>query len=262
MRGNGYRRPYDLSDEASVFGYSEFEPCNEAEPISGGPGSTRCDDARLFSITTTAEASRRTAAAAAAAAAARPRKVVSAGPPKRDLMAMARVMNMTATLQTEQDTQEAQTKAAAEEEAERLRRERNAKWEAVKASMSARPTPLHTVRAYDSDWSDSEDEEDDAAAKAVSDVQSVRSVRSARTTASARSGRGTALDALVPTLAEERAMRAGPLYAVESVPQRFFHFLYNWCMYFVYALSSSMVLGGNSRKGNDPSEYYSRKRYA
>lgn len=170
-------------------------------------------------------------------------------------MAMTRVMHMTDTLQTDQDAREAAATAQATEEAERLRRERNAKWEAVKASMSARATPLHTVRAYDSDWSESDTEE-------VGDVQSVRSVRTARSSATAAAGgRGTALDALVPTLAEERAVRAGPLYAVESVPQRVMHFLFNWWMYFVYAISSSAVPGMNSRKGADSREYFSRKRY-
>lgn len=234
MEEAAFRRPYDLSDEANSYGYGDFEPFNEPPPAASSSAPT-----------------------AAAAAAARPRHTVRTGPPKRDLMAMTRVMHMTSTLQATQTAQEAEAAAQAKLEKERLRQERNAKWEAVKASMSARPTPLHTVRAYDSDWSDSDSDDDEAGG----DVQSMRSVKSTRSTATTGRG-GTALAALVPTLAEERAVRAGPLFAVESVSQRVCHFFYNWWMYFVYALSASMVPGSNSRKGADSNEYFNRKKYA
>ncbi|KPI83591.1 hypothetical protein ABL78_7364 [Leptomonas seymouri] len=238
MEESVFRRPYDLSDEATTFGYS---------------------DAELFDATPLARANPSTThSTAVQAAAARLQPGVRAGPLKRDLMAMRRVMKMTSTLQSEQDAREAQVRAQAETEAERLRRERNAKWEAVKARMSARPTPLHTVRAYDSDWSDSE--EDDRV-DGSGDVQSIRSTRSELSSAVA-AGKRTALDALVPTLAEERAVRAGPLYTVESVPQRFCHFIYNWWMFFVHAISVSLMPGLEPQKAADPKEYYSRKRYA
>ncbi|KPA82100.1 hypothetical protein ABB37_03248 [Leptomonas pyrrhocoris] len=242
MEGSVFRRPYDLSDEATTFGYSEGEAFTEAPPATASSASARHN--------------------AASAAAARPRQTVHAGPPKRDLMPMKRVVKMTTTLQSEQDAMEAQAQSEASAKAERLRQERNAKWEAVKASMKSRPTPLRTVRAYDSDWSDSADEADEAGVG--TDAQSIRSAKSTRSTTAtaAAARRGAALDALVPTLAEERAVRAGPLYAVESVPQRVCHFIYNWWMYFVYAVSASMMPGLDSRKAEDPGEYYNRKRYS
>lgn len=251
MEDSVFRRPYDLSDEANTFGYSEFEPFNEAPPATASPASTRNNNA---GSTTTAAGLR-----------SRPPAARSGPPPKRDLMAFNRVMDMTTSLQSEQERAEAQKTAAAEAEKKRLRQERNAKWNAVKTRMGSRPTPLHSVRAYDSDWSDSSEEEETTAAvgERGSDVQSMRSIRSMRsTTSAATASKRTALDALVPTLAEERAVRAGPLYAIESVPLRVCHFVYNWFMYVIYALSASMVPGANSRKGADPSEYYSRKRYA
>lgn len=254
MQGSTFRRPYDLSDEANPFGYSEFEPFNEPESNATSPATARNNDA----VSTTA------AGNVAQRGSARPRPPAArAGPPaKRDLMAFNRVMDMTTTLQSEQERSEAQAAAAAEAEALRLREERNSRWNAVKARMSARPTPLHSVRAYDSDWSDSsEDEAAATGADRLSDVQSMRSIRSMRSTTSAASKR-TALDALAPTLAEERAVRAGALYAKETVPVRVMHFIYNWFMYVVYAMSTSLVPGVDALKGSDPKEYYNRKKYA
>lgn len=247
-----FRRPHDLSDEANTFGYPEFEPFNENEPTTVTSASARNNNARSVARSV-----------AAASAVARPKQATRAGPPKRDLMAYKRVMDMTTTLQSDQNRKEAQAAAAAAAEEERLQQERNAKWEAVKASMSARPTPLHTVRAYDSDWSDSEEDEYKSrqanGTVKGSDAQSMRSVRS--TVSAATASRRTALDALSPTLAEVRAARAGPLYAVESVPQRVCHFIYNWWMYFVYAISVALIPGVNPCKGADTNEYYNRRRY-
>ncbi|CAJ1023024.1 hypothetical protein Q4I32_003105 [Leishmania shawi] len=150
-----------------------------------------------------------------------------------DLFSMQRVMDMTGSLQREQEDREAREAVVDISEAERMRQVRDAQWEAVKARMSQRATSMHTVRAHDS-----EDDEEEV------------ELRSGHTTLSA------SLNALVPSLSEERAMQSGGSCVVESMPERFCHFVYNWFMYFVYALSVSAVPGIDARKGADSREYF------
>ncbi|GET92167.1 hypothetical protein, conserved [Leishmania tarentolae] len=149
---------------------------------------------------------------------------------QRDL-SMQHVLNMTEALQKEQEDREAREKVDKARAEERMRQARNAKWEAVKKRMSQRATPLHTVRAYDS-----EDDEEDVELKSAH----------------------TALSALAPSPTEERAMRRGGFQVAQTVPERFCHFFYNWFMYVVYALSASALPGMDARKGADLREYFDR----
>ncbi|KAK7198430.1 hypothetical protein NESM_000802800 [Novymonas esmeraldas] len=167
----------------------------------------------------------------------------------RDLMSMQRVFDMTAALQKEQEDQEAREKGDSAGVAERMRDVRNARWEAVKERMSLRAASLRSVRAYDSDC-DSEEDEEDEEETASMEMKSVRTTRL------------TALDALAPSLSEERAIRRGAFHAVETMPQRFSHFVYNWFMFFVYAFSATALPGMDIRKGSDRREYFDHRAHS
>ncbi|KAG5468163.1 hypothetical protein LSCM1_02138 [Leishmania martiniquensis] len=161
--------------------------------------------------------------------------IASGGSIKRGLLSMQLVMDMTESLQKEQDDQEALAEADSANEAERMRQVRNARWEAVKACMSRRATPMPTARANDSEYA-----EEAVELTPVSTKQST-------------------LNALVPSSSEEHAMPRGPLQVVETVPERLCHFVYNWFMYVVYALSASALPGMDVHKGADSREYFDRR---
>ncbi|KAG5493842.1 hypothetical protein JKF63_01674 [Porcisia hertigi] len=164
---------------------------------------------------------------------------VGSGSSKHDSLPMERIVEMTESLQKEQENQEACEKIDTAIKAQRMRQLRNVKWEALKARMSQRGMSMHTVRAYDSDL-DSEDDGEEAELE------------------SGHTPRSSALNALEPSLSEERAMRRGAFQAVETMPKRFCHFLYNWFMYSVYAFSASALPGMDIHKGADMREYYNR----
>ncbi|KAG5468575.1 hypothetical protein CUR178_01408 [Leishmania enriettii] len=155
---------------------------------------------------------------------------------KCDLLSLQRVMDMTEALQREQDDEEARRNADNASKAERMHQVRNAQWEAVKARMSQRVTPMPTARAYDS-----ESDGDGVVLRSVSTKLS------------------TTLNALAPSLSEEGAVGSGTLQMAETVPERFWHSVYNWFMYFVYALSASVLPGVDAHKGADSREYFDNR---
>lgn len=235
-----FRRPNRYDDEANSTAYM-------------GDGSSG-EDTR----TTHRDPAARTPAVAASRRPhfAPPRRTGAGRPPAAassapagELLSMKRVLEMTESLQKAQETRES---ADADEKAHRAAREqamRNAKWETVKARMRQRATPLHTVRAYDSDMDFSSSEDEDGLPSSRRRATETRSTTSTHT---------NALQALAPSLSEERALRRQPFRSVETVPQRVVHFVYNWFMFFVYALSASALPGMSASKGADSREYYDR----